>query len=148
MDGCIFCDIAARRQEASFVYEDEQVVSFMDIFPWRPGHLLVIPRAHGVRLADLRDGASAALFSAGTRIAAGLRQSGLPCDDVHLLLNDGAAANQTVPHAHLHVIPRVRGDLWRLALQLLRRPTVTLWGPAPRAVLDRQAEAIRAAIER
>ena len=59
-------------------------------------------------------------------------------------VNDGRAANQTVPHVHLHLLPRRRGDLGRLLLSLLQRPLVPVLRPAPRDRLDRQAAAIRA----
>jgi diadenosine tetraphosphate (Ap4A) HIT family hydrolase len=145
---CVFCRIAAREAPASLVWEDTELLGFMDIHPWRDGHLLVIPRAHVQYCADLTPATQAALFAAGVRLGSALRASGLPCDDVHLLINDGRAANQSVPHVHLHVVPRTRGDLWRLGASLLRQPLIAagLRPPAPRQQLDEQAEKIRAAV--
>jgi diadenosine tetraphosphate (Ap4A) HIT family hydrolase len=63
-----------------------------------------------------------------------------------LALNDGPAASQTVPHVHLHLIPRTRRDIGVLLGKLLARPVQPLLGAAPRAILDQQASAIRAAL--
>ncbi len=146
MAGCIFCAIASGRAPASVVHNDERYLVFLDIYPLRPGHALVIPRRHAATLAELSGAEVEALFALAARVGAALRASGLPCDDVHLVLNDGPAANQTVPHAHVHVVPRRRRDLPAVLGKLLRRPLEPLLGGPPRAALDRQATAIRAAL--
>jgi diadenosine tetraphosphate (Ap4A) HIT family hydrolase len=139
---CIFCEIVAGRAPASVVFEDDRFLALLDIHPMRPGHTLVIPRRHVVRLDELgADGL--ALFGFATRVARAVR-AGLPCDDVNLVLNDGPAANQTVPHAHVHVIPRRKGDLAALLGRLLVRPIQPKLGAAPRRELDAAAAAIRA----
>jgi histidine triad (HIT) family protein len=144
---CIFCAIASGRAPASVVESNERFLVFLDIHPMQPGHALVIPRRHAPLLADLAADETAALFTLARRVALALRRSGLPCDDVTLLLNDGPAANQSVPHAHVHVVPRRRRDLATMAGRLLRRPLGPILGPAPRAQLDEVAAAIRAALE-
>lgn len=142
--GCVFCAIAAGEAPASVVADEGDALAFMDLRPWRPGHLLVVPRAHGQRLGDLPAPAVTAMFALATELAGAVREAGLPCDDVNLLLNDGPAAGQTVAHAHVHVVPRVRRDLWRAAALLVGRALP----PAPRARLDADARAIAAALER
>jgi histidine triad (HIT) family protein len=107
---CTFCRIVEGREQGSIVFEDADVVAFLDVLPINRGHTLVVPRRHSVRLADLVPGAGARLFEAGQRIAAALQASRVPCQAVNLLLNDGAEAGQRVFHTHLHVIPRVAGD--------------------------------------
>ena len=146
MADCIFCAIASGRAPASVVHDDERFVALLDIHPLRAGHTLVIPRRHAALLADLVDGEVEALFGLAARIARALRRSGLPCDDVNVVLNDGKAANQTIPHAHVHVLPRLRGDLAAIAGKLLRRPLAPFLGGPPRGELDRQAAIIRAAL--
>jgi diadenosine tetraphosphate (Ap4A) HIT family hydrolase len=143
---CVFCEIVAGRAPASVVIDEPDVIAFMDIYPWRPGHVLVVPRAHAVRVADLPERAAACLLGVGARIASALRGSSIGCDDVHFLINDGPAAAQTVPHVHLHVVPRVRGDTWRLSARLVQQPVRRLLGATSRAVLDGQAGAIRAGL--
>jgi diadenosine tetraphosphate (Ap4A) HIT family hydrolase len=142
MSPCIFCSIATSRAPASFIHESDLTLAFLDIYPMRPGHALVIPRRHAVRLAELTTAERDDIFAIATRIGSALRTS-LGCDDVNLVVNDGAAANQTVPHVHAHLVPRRRGDLPIVLGKLLRRPLEPLLGGPPRAVLDRQASAIR-----
>ena len=144
MRECIFCKIIAGTAPCSEVYADEDILAFMDIHPFRPGHVLVIPREHHQYIGELPPGRAEQIMAVGTRVAAALRESGLPCRGMHMLLNDGPAANQTVPHVHLHVIPRAGGDIAKLVLQLAKHPVVGLFRPRAREVLDEHARLIRA----
>jgi histidine triad (HIT) family protein len=146
MAECIFCAIAAKRAPVSLVHEDAHTLAFLDIHPARPGHVLVVPRRHAVRLGEVGAEERARLFELAHRVGQALRAAtgALRADDVHLLVNDGPAANQTVAHVHVHVVPRRRGDLGRLLGQLVRRPIVALTGGPPRSDLDWQAGALRA----
>ena len=148
MSDCVFCAIASEASPASRFWEDETALGFLDIAPWRPGHALVIPRRHAQRVRELEPGERAHLFEVGSRVADALRASSLPCDDVHFVLNDGDAASQTVPHVHLHVVPRARGDGWRLLGRLLRHPVSLLTDRARRPTLDAQATELRELLER
>ena len=141
MDPCVFCEIANGRAEASFVYRDERVVAFLDIDPVTPGHLMVIPVAHLPSLADLTEDLGAHLFVIASRLAAGLRRSGLPCEGINLFLADGEAAFQEVFHVHLHVIARSPGDGFAIDAEAWSRPKPS------RAELDANAKAIRAALD-
>jgi diadenosine tetraphosphate (Ap4A) HIT family hydrolase len=141
---CVFCAIAAATARASVVLDAGDVLAFMDHRPWRRGHLLVIPRAHGARLADLPAATVAATFALASELVVAVRGAGLPCHDVNLIVNDGPAAGQTVAHVHVHVVPRVRGDLWRMAALMLGR----VLPPAPRDGLDDDARAIAQALAR
>ena len=134
----MFCRIVAGTEEASIVYEDDRVVAFLDVLPINPGHTLIVPRRHGSYLKDMDPEDGGALFKAGMRIGAALRASGVKCEGVNLLLNDGAEAGQRVFHSHLHVIPRIIGDSLRRDLN----------GDIPlRSVLDDVAAKIRAVLE-
>ena len=148
MDGCIFCAIAAGQAPASLVHHDERFLVFLDIYPARPGHLLVVPRRHAPRLGDLVADEAPSLCALVARENAALRspalaEHGIRCDDVTVLLNDGAAANQSVPHLHVHLVPRRKGDFPTVLGKLLARPIQPLLGAAPRARLDAQATALR-----
>ena len=134
---CIFCRILAGELPASFVYEGERCVAFMDIQPVNPGHLLVIPRDHRPHLADIDEDMAGELMRIGHRLAAAVRSSGVRCEGVNLFLADGAAAMQEVFHVHLHVIPRFKGDGFglRFGPEYHNRP--------PRAELDRVAAVLR-----
>lgn len=111
---CIFCRIIAGELPATFLHQDDRCVAFLDIQPINPGHLLVVPRAHAVGLAELDPDDAARLAQVARELAADLRTSGLACEGVNLFLADGEAAGQEVFHAHLHVIPRFAGDGFKL----------------------------------
>ncbi|MFI1914334.1 HIT family protein [Nocardia sp. NPDC020380] len=130
----IFSDIVAGRAPSSKVFEDEDVLAFMDIRPVTPGHVLVIPKVPARSLAELDPALGGRLFQVGQRVAAALRASEVGCDGVNFFLADGVTAGQEVFHVHLHVIPRTPGD----GFGLRARPTT----PA-RADLDYLAGSIR-----
>ncbi len=131
---CVFCRVVDGTVESSRVYEDDEVLAFMDIQPVTDGHLLVIPKRHAPYLADLDEQLGMAMFHSAQRLAGALRNSGLPCEGVNLFLADGEAAFQEVFHVHLHVFPRMTGDGFRIDAD---------WRERPRAELDDAAERIR-----
>jgi histidine triad (HIT) family protein len=110
LEDCIFCRVVENVTQASIVYSDEEILAFMDVQPVNPGHVLVVPRGHASRLAEIDEETGAQLFRVAMRVAEGLRLSGLKCEGVNLHLADCEAAGQEVLHVHLHVIPRFRGD--------------------------------------
>lgn len=120
--GCIFCAIVAGVAEASFVYKDDLVVSFLDTRPMAAGHLLVVPREHMPQLADLTEVVAARMFNVARRLAQALRESSLPCEGVNLFQADGEVAFQDVFHSHLHVIPRHSGDSFRVSADWQNSP--------------------------
>ncbi|WP_067531229.1 HIT family protein [Nocardia crassostreae] len=135
----IFSDIVAGLAPTSRVYEDEDVLAFMDIRPVTPGHVLVIPKTPARSLAELDPALGGKLFQVGQRVASALRESEVGCDGVNFFLADGVTAGQEVFHVHLHVIPRTPGD----GFGLRARPT----SPA-RADLDYLAGSISGALGR
>ncbi|WP_433523375.1 HIT family protein [Nocardia pseudovaccinii] len=135
----IFADIVAGRAEASRVYEDDDVVAFMDIRPMTPGHLLVVPKVAARSLAELDPAVGGKLFQVAQKLAGALRDSEVGCDGVNFFMADGVTAGQEVFHVHLHVIPRTPGD----GFGLRGRPT-----RPHRADLDYLASSIRGALER
>ncbi len=109
MSECIFCKIVEGEIPAKSVYEDDEVLAFLDVNPLTPGHTLVIPKVHVERIAE-RDAATAAgYFEQVPRIVDAV-QAGVDADGATLAWNDGRAAGQEVPHAHLHIVPRRDGD--------------------------------------
>jgi histidine triad (HIT) family protein len=139
---CIFCRIVAGELPSSRVTEDDQCIAFMDAFPLRPGHVLVIPRTHGETLADLSPALRSHLLETANRVAQALRRSPLAPDGIHFAINEGRAAHQTVPHCHFHVLPRRRGDLAGLLGQIVSKPIQLIRGPRGQAERDRQARLI------
>ncbi len=138
---CVFCQIVAGELPASIVHRDDLCWAFLDIRPVRRGHALVIPARHAVHLHELDDATRARMWQVGLSVAGAHRASEIPCLGHNFMLNDGKAANQTVPHAHLHVIPRTGGDFLRAVFNLARNLAGV--GRARRATLDADAEAIR-----
>ncbi len=110
MSGCIFCSIIRGKTPAAKVYEDDDILVIMDIKPITQGHLLVLPKVHRELLTEMDDDSIAAMFSTAKKMGNALRKSKLRCKGINYLLADGAEAGQDVFHAHLHVIPRYRGD--------------------------------------
>lgn len=147
MTHCIFCDIVEGRLPAIKVHDDEKVIAFMDIYPLRRGHVLVIPRQHHRQLHELDSGLRSHLLDTATGIAQAMYRSSLAPAAVHYNVNDGPAAHQTVPHVHLHILPRYRGDAASLLLRLLRKPADLLLGPVDTKHLEADARLIREALE-
>jgi histidine triad (HIT) family protein len=105
---CAFCRIAAgQADEALVVLEDAQTVGFLDIRPLFPGHTLLAPRAHVETLLDLPDEVLPELFG-NARLLAGAMEEGLGADGSFVAINN--RVSQSVPHLHVHVVPRRRKD--------------------------------------
>jgi histidine triad (HIT) family protein len=92
------------------VYDEAEIMAFMDIQPVNPGHVLVIPKQHIPSLAGLDDRTSERLIAAARKVAEAIRLSPLRCEGINLFLADGEAAGQEVFHTHLHVFPRFKDD--------------------------------------
>jgi histidine triad (HIT) family protein len=142
----LFDRLIAGQLPASYVHQDDQCVAFMDINPISRGHVLVVPRVSKPTLAELDPALTNHLWQVAQRIALA-QQRGLGSRAQHFLVNDGKAASQTVPHVHLHVIPRYAGDVvhtlgrlvWHITTLTIRRPETA----ARRQRLDAVAGLIR-----
>ncbi len=104
---CIFCEIAEKKLPASLVLDEPEVVAFLDAHPLFQGHVLVVPRAHVVTLADLNAGLLPVYFAAVQRVARALPEA-LGCDGTFVANNN--VVSQSVAHLHFHVVPRRRKD--------------------------------------
>jgi histidine triad (HIT) family protein len=107
--GCIFCEIVLSRAPSYRVFEDEQVLVFMDLFPVSDGHTLLITKQHYENIFEAPPDELAAVAARSHSVAHAIRQVFAPDGVVAVQLN-GAAAGQTVFHYHLHLIPRMQGD--------------------------------------
>ncbi|MGD0768227.1 MAG: HIT family protein [Tepidisphaeraceae bacterium] len=105
-----FCQIVSGELPASIVHRDELRTCFMDTQPVNPGHVLVVPNQHVAHLRDMPEDVGMHVFRMAQRMSEALRQTDLRCEGVNLFLADGEAAMQEIPHVHLHVFPRFRGD--------------------------------------
>jgi len=109
MPDCVFCMIRDGKIPSAKIYDDARTLAFMDINPLSRGHCLVAPKAHAATLyeVDLED--FKAVAATAKKIASALKRALNP-DGLNLLQANGAAAFQSVPHFHLHLIPRWTGD--------------------------------------
>jgi histidine triad (HIT) family protein len=106
---CVFCDIIKRKAEAEILYENEKVISFLDIRPINFGHTLVVPKKHYENFLSLPQVELHALFDALQFISVAVRES-IKADGFNIVINNGKAAGQTVFHFHFHIIPRFNND--------------------------------------
>jgi histidine triad (HIT) family protein len=106
-EDCIFCKIVAGTIPANVVYQDKDVIAFLDIDPLFPGHVLLSPREHYATLTDLP------VFLAGpmmekTQVMAAAVEAALDAEGTFIAINN--RVSQLVPHLHIHVVPRRRKD--------------------------------------
>ena len=138
MSLCLFCEISAGRQRAHVVHETDETIAFLDHRPVFVGHCLVVPRRHAETLPDLPAALVAPLFLEARRLARAV-QEGMEAQGTFVAMNN--RVSQSVPHLHVHVVPRrlkdgLRGFFW---------PRVKYDGDAQMAEV---ADRIRAAVAR
>lgn len=102
---CLFCKIVAGQIPCHKVYEDDHVLSFLDIGPLSRGHTLIIPKGHWVTVDQMTDDACAAIGRVVPRIARAV-MAATGTRDYNLLQNNGKPAHQVVMHVHFHIIPK------------------------------------------
>jgi histidine triad (HIT) family protein len=114
---CVFCKIRDGQVPAVKLHEDDRTVAFMDINPINEGHLLVMSRVHAATLTEASEEDLVAVIRTVRRMARALEAAMSP-DGINLFQANGEAAFQSVPHFHMHVIPRWHRDgkglTWRL----------------------------------
>jgi histidine triad (HIT) family protein len=111
---CTFCSIATGEVEAHVVYEDDRFMAFLDLRPVFPGHTLLIPREHHESLIDLPADLIGPFFSVTQRLAGAVPRA---MDAVGTFVAMNNIVSQSVPHLHVHVVPRrpkdgLRGFFW------------------------------------
>lgn len=133
---CIFCKIVAGEAPCFKLYEDDRVISFMDINPFNEGHALIVSKNHATNLFDSEDADLAACLIAAKRVARAVDKTVNP-DGVSLVQANGPGAGQSVFHFHIHVFPRKHGD-----------GAMLNWGqkPGDMKAIGALAERIRAAL--
>ena len=114
MSNCIFCKIVNGDIPAHVVHEDEHTLAIMDIGQVNPGHTLVLSKVHAATMMDADEELAAQLFRTANKIAKAVERA-LPAQGITILQANRPAGLQTVPHLHLHVLPRNEGDGVELA---------------------------------
>ena len=106
---CIFCDIAAGKAQASFVYQDEAVIGIMSLDQPNPYKVLIVPREHVDMIYALSHDQAGRIFQAAVTVARGIRAAS-GCAGMNLVQSNGKAGQQDVFHFHLHLVPRFEND--------------------------------------
>ena len=109
MPDCVFCMIRDGKIPSAKVYDDQRTLAFMDINPLSRGHCLVVPKAHAATLYEAEAEDLKAAIVTAKKVAGAIRTALNP-DGLNLLQANGGAAFQSVPHFHLHLIPRWTND--------------------------------------
>ena len=115
MEDCIFCKIVKGELPSTKIYEDEDILAFLDINPINIGHSLIIPKKHYVNIYDTPEDTLGNMMKVAKIISKSIKTE-LKADGVNVTMNSDPAAGQVVFHSHLHVIPRVTSDgfgLWQ-----------------------------------
>lgn len=112
-ESCIFCKIVAGQLPCFKLFEDEATIAFMDINPVNPGHALAVAKGHWPTVDVIPPDILAAVARTAQRVAKAA-MSELKPSGVNLLQSNGEGAGQSVPHLHVHILPRYPGDKVRL----------------------------------
>lgn len=106
MSDCIFCKIINNELPSRKIYEDEEIVAFLDLTQVTPGHTLVVPKKHVADIFDYDEELAATVFSRIPKIARAIKQSDSEIIGMNVMSNNGTIAYQSVFHSHIHLLPR------------------------------------------
>ena len=135
---CVFCKIIQGELPSSIVHENEHVIAFLDINPINPGHVLIVPKQHYGSLKEVPTETAMQLFKVVLDVEKAVWiADGVRCEGTNLLQNNGKSAWQDVFHVHFHVIPRFKGDNFKVKIEA---------GKPSREELDTMATHIRNSI--
>lgn len=113
MPDCIFCKIVKGEIPSSKVYEDDRILAFLDINPANKGHTLIVPKGHYETLNDIPQDILADLIKVVQKVSKSV-DSKIKPDGYNVLMSNKTAAEQVIPHAHIHIIPRYNDDDFKL----------------------------------
>ena len=106
---CIFCKIIRNEIPSVNIYEDEEILGFMDIQPNTRGHVLLIPKEHTENIYGIPTETAARLMIAVQKVSVAIKNA-LDADGINIVMNNESAAGQIIWHAHMHIIPRYNED--------------------------------------
>jgi len=132
-ENCVFCQIVRKEAPASVVFEEAEVMAFMDIRPVDEGHTLVIPKQHYVDIYDAPEEVVANIHKTTKRVAIAVKKA-TGADGISIVQQNGKAAGQDIFHIHVHIIPRFEGR---------RMPRFSELTEVSRKKLDEIAEEIK-----
>lgn len=106
---CLFCKIIDGKVPSNVIYEDEHTFAFLDINPNNHGHTLVVSKTHAEDLLDMDPSSLHYVMDTIQKVGSAIKR-GLGVEGFNLTVNNGAVANQLIPHTHFHIIPRLKND--------------------------------------
>jgi len=108
-DNCIFCKIVKKEIPAKIIFEDESCLVFLDINPLALGHTLVVPKKHAKSIFDISEEDVKHVFEIAKKISLQMKEK-INAEGINFFQASEEAAGQSVPHFHLHIIPRRKND--------------------------------------
>ena len=108
-DDCVFCKIVKGELPAAKVYEDSQIVAFLDIAPVNKGHTLVVPKEHYENIYDLPEELLKRIASLSKKLSTAIKEA-TSADGITIHQSNGKAAGQVIMHFHIHIMPRYEND--------------------------------------
>ena len=106
---CLFCQIVKGKIPSEVIFENKRVLAFLDVNPCSNGHTVVIPKKHYEKLSQIPDKEVKNLFSVVVKLAEKIQKQ-MKASAFNIGINDGEFAGQVIPHVHVHIIPRYKGD--------------------------------------
>jgi histidine triad (HIT) family protein len=106
---CIFCKIIAGEIPSKVIIQNEKAMALLDAFPLAAGHTLVIPKSHYTKVQQMSEQDAMAVFNIIWKLA-GAVETGSQVNASTIAIHNGNEAGQEVPHVHVHIVPRKRGD--------------------------------------
>jgi histidine triad (HIT) family protein len=106
---CIFCKIIAGKIPAKVIMQNEKAIALLDAFPLAAGHSLVLPKSHHAKVQQMRKQDAMAVFEIVWKLVAAV-ETGSEVNASTIAIHNGIEAGQEVPHVHVHIVPRKRGD--------------------------------------
>ena len=112
MNNCLFCKITNGEAPSYKVYEDEDILAFLDINPVNIGHTLVIPKKHYENLYETPNEVLGKLISTVKKLSINIKEK-LNADGINIMMNNDSSAGQVIFHTHIHIVPRFREDRFK-----------------------------------
>lgn len=109
MEDCLFCKIIKGEIPCSKIYEDENILAFLDIGPVNKGHTLIVPKKHSTNIFDIENEELMQIMKVVKKLAPAVKKA-VNADGLNIAQNNGKAAGQIVMHTHTHIIPRYLDD--------------------------------------
>ena len=109
MENCVFCKIIKGDIPCHKIYEDENIMAFLDVKPHAKGHTVLIPKEHGETVFDLSEETNKTLMATIVKVM-GIIKAKLSPDGFNVGWNHNTAGGQVVPHLHVHIMPRYNDD--------------------------------------